>query len=86
MVHLLNVIAKWYIIILNDYFGSVFTVENTESIPSLGDRCSDHRLATVTIEIEDVWNQLVQASLVVLMVAIRMFSERLKKELLLLCI
>ena len=33
--------------ILNDYFGTVFTVENTESIPSLGDRCSDHRLATV---------------------------------------
>ena len=45
--------------ILNDYFGTVFTVENTESIPSLGDRCSDHRLATVTITIEDVWNQLV---------------------------
>ena len=45
--------------ILNDYFGTVFTVENTESIPSLGDRCSDHRLATVTITIEDVWNKLV---------------------------
>ena len=45
--------------ILNDYLGTVFTVENTESIPSLGDRCSDHCLATVTIAIEDVWNQLV---------------------------
>ena len=45
--------------ILNDYFGTVFTLENNESIPSLGDRCSDHRLATVTIAIEDVWNQLV---------------------------
>ena len=41
--------------ILNDYFGTVFTAENTEPIPSLGDRCSDHCLATVTIAIEDVW-------------------------------
>ena len=45
--------------ILNDYFGTVFTVEITKSIPSLGDRCSDHCLAIVTIVIEDVWNQLV---------------------------
>ena len=29
------------------------------TLPSLGDRCSDHCLATVTIAIEDVWNQLV---------------------------
>ena len=45
--------------ILNDYFGTVFTVEDTGSIPSLGDRCSDNCLATVAISIEDVWNQLI---------------------------
>ena len=45
--------------ILNDYFGTVFTVEDTGSIPSLGDRCSDNYLATVAISIEDVWNQLI---------------------------
>ena len=44
--------------ILNDYFGTVFTVEDTGSVPSLGDKCSDNYLATVTICIEDVWKQL----------------------------
>ena len=45
--------------ILNDYFGTVFTVEDTGSVPSLADRCSDKCLATVAISIEDVWNQLI---------------------------
>ena len=34
-------------------------MEDTESVPSLGDKCSDNCLAIVTISIEDVWNQLI---------------------------
>ena len=40
--------------ILNDYFRTAFTVEDTGSVPSLGDKCSDNSLATVTISIEDL--------------------------------
>ena len=44
--------------ILNDYFGTVFTVEDTGEVPSMGDKSSDNCLTTVVILIEDVWHQL----------------------------
>ena len=44
--------------ILNDYFGTVFIVEDTGEVPSLDDKSSDNCLTTVVILIGDVWNQL----------------------------
>ena len=44
--------------ILNDYFGTVFTVEDTGEVLSMGDKSSDNCLTTVVILIEDVWHQL----------------------------
>ena len=44
--------------ILNDYFGTVFTVEDTGEVPSMGDKSLDNCLTTVVILIEDVWHQL----------------------------
>ena len=41
--------------ILNDYFGTVFTVEDTGKVPSMGDKSSDN---CVVILIKDVWHQL----------------------------
>ena len=42
--------------ILNTYFGTVFTVEDTGSVPSRVTKVL--AVTTVTIFIEDVWNQL----------------------------
>ena len=44
--------------ILNDYFGTVFTAEDTGEVPSMGDKSSDNCLTTVEILIKDVWYQL----------------------------
>ena len=44
--------------VLNDYFGTVFTVEDTGEVPSMGNKSSDNCLTTVVILIEDVWHQL----------------------------
>ena len=44
--------------ILIDYFGIVFTVEDTGEVPSMGDKSSDNCLTTVVILMEDVWHRL----------------------------
>ena len=44
--------------ILNDYFGTVFTVEDIGEVPSFGDKSSDDCLTTVVVLIKDVWHQL----------------------------
>ena len=41
--------------ILNDYFGTVFTVEDTGEVPSMGDKSSDNCLTTVVILIEEMF-------------------------------
>ena len=44
--------------ILNDYFGRVFTVEDTGEVSSLGDKSLNDCLTTMVVLIEDVCHQL----------------------------
>ena len=43
---------------LNNFFGSVFSQENPESIPSFGAWSSGSTLTSVSVTVDDVWKQL----------------------------
>ena len=49
--------------ILNDHFGTIFTVKDAGELPSLGYKSSDNLLTTVVVLIEDVWHQLTTLNL-----------------------
>ena len=38
--------------LMNDYFSSVFTVEDTNNLPVLGDKAEGHRLENINISQE----------------------------------
>ena len=43
---------------LNKFFGSVFTHEDSADTPSFGDWHLGNSLSTITVTVEDIWNQL----------------------------